>query len=158
MAQNIITPAEVVAIAFSDGEYLAPDVITEADIVAATEHWIRPITGQALLEAVAAGGYAELREAHLSPTVALCTRLMVQPRLNVQTSQLGLSTPAGSHRKAAERSAREELRRALRLRAQSMRRRLSEYLEQNAAQIPEYDPKQNILNRCSIDGGFVQIL
>ncbi len=52
MAQNIITPAEVIAIAFSDGEYVATEVVTDTDITTAIERWIIPITGRALLDAV----------------------------------------------------------------------------------------------------------
>ena len=97
MAQNIITPAEVIAIAFGDGEWLSSEAIGTADISAATELWIRPIVGQALLDEVEKGRYAELKTEYIIPAVATCTRLLVQSRLNVQTSQLGLSSPAGSH-------------------------------------------------------------
>lgn len=158
MAQNITTPAEVIAIAFGDGEWLSPEAISTADISAATELWIRPIVGQALLDEVAKGGYAQLKTEYIIPAVAMCTRLLVQPRLNVQTSQLGLSSPAGSHHKAADGKARAELQRALRLRAQAMRERLSEHLEQHAAEYKEYRSEENILNRCRCDGGLVQIL
>lgn len=158
MAQNIITPTEVIAIAFSDGEYISAEAITASDIVAATERWIRPIVGQALLDEVAKGRYAELKEEYIIPAMAVCTRLLVQPRLNVQTSQLGLSSPASNHHKAADGKARAELQRALRQRAQSLRERLSDHLEQHAAEYKEYNTKENILNRCRCDGGFVQIL
>lgn len=157
MAQNIITPAEVIAIAFSDGEYVATEVITDLDITTAIEHWIIPITGRALLDAVSEGKYADLKSDYIAPATALCTRLVVQPRLNVQTSQLGLTVPAGSHHKAADKESRKELWRALQHRAQAMRRRLSERLEQQAVEIEEYRSEDNILTRCSCDGGFVQI-
>lgn len=158
MAQNIITPAEVIAIAFSDGEYVATEVVTDTDITTAIERWIIPITGRALLDAVREGKYTDLKEEYITPAVALCTRLVVQPRLNVQTSQLGLSVPIGSHRRAADAKARKELKRALVLRAQTMRKRLSAYLEQHAAEIEEYRSEDNILTRCSCEGGLVQII
>lgn len=157
MAQNIITPTEVIAIAFSDGEYVAPEVITDIDITASIEQWIAPITGEALLDAVGKGQYADLKNNYIAPAVALCTRLMVQPRLNVHTSQLGLTLPAGSSHKAADAKARAELQRALRHRAQSARKHLSAYLEQHATEFKEYCSDDNILMRCSCDGGFVQI-
>lgn len=157
MAQNIITSAEVIATAFSDGEHIASGSITDIDIATSIEHWIAPITGRALLDAVCEGKYATLRNDYIAPAVALCTRLVVQPRLNVQTSQLGLTVPAGSSHKAADSKAREELQRALRHRAQSARKRLSAYLEQHAAEFKEYCSDDNILTRCSCDGGFVQI-
>lgn len=156
MTKSIITPTEVVATAFSDGGYVAPEAIAEIDIVAATERWIVPVVGEALLESVAEGKYEELKSQYIAPAVALYTRLLVQPRLNVATNQLGLTAPALSH-KAAERTAREELQRALKIRARTALRHLSEYLDKNAAQFAEYTPSKNILKRCSCDGGFVQI-
>ena len=60
MKTNIITPAEVVELAFSDGGYLAPDVIAEADIAVAVERWVEPVVGEGVLQAVADGKYSVL--------------------------------------------------------------------------------------------------
>lgn len=154
MTKSIITPAEVIATAFSDGEYVAPEAIAEADIIAATERWVVPVMGSELLGKIAEGAYAELKSDYVAPAVALYTRLLVQPRLNAATSQLGLSVPAGTH-KAAEKSLRGELQRALKTRAQMALRRLSDYLDDNAKQFAEYTPKKNILKHCSCSGGIV---
>lgn len=157
MVESIITPAEVISLAFSDGGYLPADAIAEVDIVAATERWVRPVVGQMLLEKILAGDYAELKSDYVAPAVALYTRFLVQPRLNVATNALGLSAPATSSLKAADKVAREELQRALKIRARTALRLLSEHLEQNREQYAEYNPSENILNRCTCDGGFVQI-
>ena len=154
---ELITSAEVVDIAFSDGNYINAASIAECDIAAATERWVVPVTGRALIRAVKAGKYEELREDYLKPVIALYTRLLVQPRLNAATSQLGLSVVATSSRRAADKDARSELQRSLRSRAQFLRQRLDEYLAEHADELAEYDPEQNILNRCRCDGGFVQI-
>lgn len=157
MKQSIITPQQVVEIAFSDGGYLSPDVVAQVDIEAAAERWVKPVVGEALLEAVAAGRYEELREEYLKPVLALYTRLLVQPRLNVATSQLGLTVSAGATCKAAEASHRSELMQALKARARTALRALSHYLDDHTELLAEYEPKRNVLNRCSCDGGFVQI-
>ena len=49
MKHSIITSAQVVDIAFSDGGYLSPDAIAEADIASAVERWVKPVVGEALL-------------------------------------------------------------------------------------------------------------
>ena len=154
MTKSIITPAEVIATAFSDGEYVAPEAIAETDIVAATERWVVPVMGSELLGKIAEGEYAELKSDYVAPAVALYTRLLVQPRLNAATSQLGLSVPSGTH-KAAEKSLRGELQRALKTRAQMALRRLSDYLDASAKKIAEYTPEKNILKHCSCSGGIV---
>lgn len=154
MTKSIITPAEVIAAAFSDGEYVAPEAIAEADIVAATERWVVPVMGKELLGKIAEGEYAELKSDYVAPAVALYTRLLMQPRLNAATSQLGLTAATGN-RKAAEKSLRGELQRALKTRAQMALRRLSDYLDDNAKQFAEYTPSKNILKHCCCSGGIV---
>jgi hypothetical protein len=157
MANKIISPPEVVALAFSDGGYVAPDVVSDVDITSAIERWIRPVVGEALLEAVEGGDYATLLEEYLRPAVAAYVRLAIQPRLNVATSQLGLYAPNSSHHKAADEASRRELMRSLRTRATTLLRHLSDYMEQNKESIKEYKSNDNILNRCTLDGGFIQI-
>jgi hypothetical protein len=157
MRYNIITPAEVVALAFSDGGYIVPTAIAEEDIDAAIERWVKPIVGEALLEAVQSGGYAEFCHDLLMPAIAFCVRREVQPRLNASTSQLGLAAAVGGTVKAADKSLREELMRAVKVRARTALKSMSDYLEAHATEFREYDTKHNVLNRCSCDGGFVQI-
>ena len=101
--------------------------------------------GEELLQAVGKGRYSELSEGYIKPAIALYTRYIVQPRLNAATSQLGLSVPAGSHRKAADEKARKELMQALLKRARAALKRLSQQLERQAAEIPEYRSAENIL-------------
>ena len=156
MRYNIITPAEVVALAFSDGGYLSPEVVAQEDIEAAIERWVKPIVGEALLDTVQSGGYAEFSQDMLKPAIAFCVRWAVQPRLNALTSQSGLVAAVGSV-KAADKSLREELMRAVKVRARTALKSMSEYLEAHTAEFREYDTKQNVLNGCSCDGGFVQI-
>ena len=154
---NIITPAEVVRLAFTDGEYVSPEVVGEADIEAAIRRRIEPVAGRAMCEAMRGGAYPDFVRDYAAAAIALCVRVMVQPRLNVATGQTGLAVPAGTCRKAADADARAELARALRIRAREAVRRMSDYLEANADTMAEYDPNENILKRCNCDGGFVQI-
>ena len=158
MEKSIITPSQVVQIAFSDGCYIDPATIAEADIAVATERWITPVVGQPLLDAVAAGSYAELRDDYLLPAIALHTRQLVQPRMNASTGQLGLAVVSSSTQRAADEALRRELQQSVKERARAALKRLSAYLDAHSAEIAEYDEKSNVLKRCCCDGGFVQIL
>lgn len=157
MDNVIVTPAEVVALAFADGGYVAPEAIGQADIAAAVHRWVEPVAGTALCRAVAAGEYPEAKE-YFAAAAAAATRLEVQPRLNAATGQAGLTQASNIYAVAAAESARIELMRSLRVEVNIQLRRLSEYLDENAATMAEYDPRRNVLNRCVTDGGFVQIL
>ena len=41
--------------------------------------------------------------------------------------------------------------------AEALLRRAAEHLDAHRTEFPEYDPTENILKRCSTDGGFVQM-
>ena len=40
--------------------------------------------------------------------------------------------------------------------AEALLRRAAEHLDAHRTEFPEYDPHENILNRCTTDGNFVQ--
>ena len=154
--KTLITPAQVVATAFGDGEYIAPEVIGEADIAAACHHYITPILGQTLHEALLGGAYPELLEDYVQPALAFAVRVSIQRSLNVRTGAMGLSAPHGGS-SAVTTAAADALQASLRRRARDLRKRLSDHLCRNAERYAEYNPKNDSMKNCSIYGGFIQI-
>ena len=154
---NIISTSQVIELAFTDGGYIPPEVVSEADIRAATERWVKPVVGRELLQRVAEGSYVQLKNDYIAPVIALYTRLLVQPKLNVMSSFGGLTSAHSSSRKASDSSSRKELQGAVKRDAQSLLRALSDYLNENEERFAEYKKGENVLNRCCTDGGFVQI-
>ena len=155
--KNLITPEQVVRLAFNDGEYLSPAAIGESDIAAAMHRYVEPVTGAALAAALAEGRYASLTDDYVAPALAMAVRTLVQRALNVRTGQVGLSIPTGRGSDTALKSASDELQRSLRRRRRALLRRLSDYLADNAARFPEYRRETDAMQKCSIDGGLVQI-
>lgn len=70
---TLITPAQAVASAFTDGEYLAPEAIGEGDIAAAEQRYIVPVIGRAFHEKLLAGLHAGFTAEYLAAPVALFT-------------------------------------------------------------------------------------
>ena len=98
---TLITPAQAVASAFTDGEYLAPEAIGEGDIAAAEQRYIVPVIGRAFHEKLLAGLHAGFTAEYLAAPVALFTRIAVQPRLDIRTGQCGTVAPkSGSYQPA----------------------------------------------------------
>lgn len=155
--KNLVTPEEVVALAYAADEHMPASAVAEADIAAAEMRSIMPVMGRALYEAVAAGAYPELREGYAAPAAAMYVRLAMQPLSDVRTGRFGAMAPRSSGYEPAERAKLLDLRRALRAKARTLLHRLHLHLEECASQYPEYDPASDILNRCTTDGGFVQI-
>ena len=154
---TLISPLQVLKLAFGEGEYLPPDTFGEADIAAAEQRYIVPVIGPELHEKLLAGDHADFRDAYLAAPTALFTRLALQPRLDIRTGQCGTTSPKSSWSQPADEQARRRLCHALRCEARTLLRRAAAYLENNRDEFPEYRPEKNILNRCTTDGGFVQI-
>ena len=153
---TLVTPLQVLKLAFGEGEYLPPEIIAEADIAGAEQRHIVPVVGRALYEKLLAGSYSDFRTEYLASPAALFTRAVLQPRLDVRTGQCGTVAPKSAAYQPAGTQALRELQRSLRRQARTLLRRAAEHLETHAAEFPEYDPHKNILNRCTTDGNFVQ--
>lgn len=153
---TLVTPLQVLKLAFGEGEYLPPEIIAEADIAGAEQRHIVPVVGRALYEKLLAGSYPDFRTEYLASPAALFTRAVLQPRLDVRTGQCGTVAPKSAAYQPAGTQALRELQRSLRRQARTLLRRAAEHLETHAVEFPEYDPHENILNRCTTDGNFVQ--
>lgn len=154
---TLITPLEAHRHAFGSGEILPPDAVTESDIMAAEERYLRPLIGAALHNRLLEGGYEEFRRNYLTTCLALFTRVVVQARLDTRTTSLGTLSPKTEHGTATDLCSRRRLRQSLRNEAHTLLRRALRYLDEHREAFPEYDNTTNLFNRCSIDGGFVQI-
>lgn len=155
--KTLVTPLQVLKLAFAEGDYLPTDTVTEADIAAAEHRYIVPVIGTSLYEKLLNGAHADFLADFLAAPAALFTRLTLQPRLDVRTGQCGTTAPKSDTGQPAADDARRALARTLRAEARAMLRRAALHLRSHPAEFPEYDPAQDILNRCSTDGGFVQI-
>ncbi len=154
----LLQPSQVLRLAFGADEYLPPDAVTEADIAAAEERCIVPVIGRALYDRLLAGAYPELLAEYLAAPAALFTRALVQPRLDIRTDRCGTTSPRPD---GAQSAGSEPLRcrlQSLRAEARTLLLRASRHLAAHRSEYPEYDPEQDILNRCRIHGNFVQTL
>ena len=112
---TLVTPLQVLKLAFGEGEYLPPEIIAEADIAGAEQRHIVPVVGRALYEKLLAGSYPDFRTEYLASPAALFTRAVLQPRLDVRLCPAGRGhgppTPAarpagpGPHAAAPRRGA-----------------------------------------------------
>ena len=154
---TLISPLQLLKLAFREGEYLPPETFGEADIAAAEQRYIVPVIGPELHEKLLAGNYNDFRDEYLAAPLALFTRLALQPRLDIRTGQCGTTAPKSSWSQPADDEALLRHRHALRCEARTLLRRAVAYLDSHRREFPEYRPEKNTLNRCTTDGGFVQI-
>lgn len=153
----LITPTEALRLAFRSSERLPLDTLTEADLVTAEERYLKPVLGDKLLAAIRAGSYPTLLTNHLAVPLALYTRVVALPRLALHTDTIGHLAPKTDCGTAADEGSLRRLQKSLRREADTLLRRTTRHLDEAAADYPEYTPEANLFNRCSTDGGFVQI-
>lgn len=153
----LITPTEALRLAFRSSERLPLDTLTEADLVTAEERYLKPCLGGELLAAIRAGSYPTLLSDYLATPLALYARVVALPRTALHTSPIGHLAPKSDCGTAADEGSLRSLQRGLRREANTLLRRATSHLDGAAADYPEYNPEANLFNRCSTDGGFVQI-
>ena len=102
---TLVTPREVIDLAFADGGYLPPEAIGTVDIAAAEARYLLPVTGPALWQKLAEGEYPTLREEFAAPAAACAVRVAMQPALDLHGGAGGTTVtkssacqPAGQQR------------------------------------------------------------
>ena len=155
---TLITPTQVVRLAFPPDACLPPDAVTDADIAAAAQRYLIPVIGLRLYERQMTKLDRSFIDQYLAAPLALYTRLLIQPRLDIRTGRCGTTAPKPDGTTAASEEARRMQRQSLLTQARTLLLRAVDYIELYPENFPEYDPKENILKRCSIDGKLVQML
>jgi hypothetical protein len=151
----LITPAQVAALAFKAPDFITEESIAEATILAAEQKFIRPVLGDALCDALCRGTYPDLLETMVRPPLALYIKMLMLPSLSLQTGPAGV-VEVNSKQLATVGDARlRTAMRGLRGEAGMLVVRLTKHLDSNLSKYPEYNPDNNIVRRCSIDGGIV---
>ncbi len=132
--QSLLSSNEVIELAYTDTGYLPERRIGTEDIALAESRYLIPVTGQRLWSRLLAGGYPTLRSEYVAQAAAYAARLSLHASIEALAP-------------AAQAS--------LRARFMTSLRDLSNHLNAEASQYPEYDAAENILNRISTEGGVV---
>ncbi len=144
--KTILTPSHIYSLIFSTEENYNPSVVRDSDVAIAESRYLLPIVGEGLYNALLNGDYAELRDDYVAPMLGAWTRYIVEPllaeRCGCEHGSVATDREMLSH---------------LKMMAMTQSRRLSDYLNAHTEEYPEYNPIDNPLNHCSIDGNIVQI-
>lgn len=150
--KSLVTPDEVISVAFAADYVITSSNITTLDILATESRFLCPLLGTKLYESLLAGNYPELLDDYVIPQVAAWTRYVVEPVLAERCDY-----DRNKDYSEADYKMNRQLLLQLRSTAQAMSRRLTDYLNANAASIPEYDVDANPLNHCMMYGDVVQV-
>lgn len=151
MIPVLVSVEEVFRYAFTNGEVLPPSVITDADIAAAEQRWLVPALGEEMCTALRDPLHEEFRSQYIAPALALYTRALVQPRLDVRTDQVGTSSPDSTLTHQAGGRALVRMHRELLRQANTLMERAADHLRSHAERYPQYRPRTH----ASRAGGIV---
>lgn len=148
----LITPQEIIAIAFSPTEQISSEAIVESKIIAAEEKFLRPVLG-GLVDALRDGSYPELLREHIKPALAYYVRYGVIPDLSLKLNGMGAQIAFTVHSNAATDRQRSEMRMQAKDDADALLSRALRYIA--AGDYPEYSPQRNVRSKIIKNGGWI---
>ncbi len=77
----LVTPAQVAQMAFRAPDFISPDAVPEATILAAQQKFVRPVLGDGLLDTLCGGAYPEFLADFVQPPLALYVKMLMLPSL-----------------------------------------------------------------------------
>lgn len=152
MSSSLITPEEVVQLAFSPTEQITPSAIVESKIVAAEEKYLRPVLGK-LLDALKAGKYPDLLADFIKPALAYFVRYGVIPDLSLKLNSMGAQRAFTPHSSAATDRQRSEMRQQAKDDADALLAKALRHISKG--NYPEYNPEKNVRKKVILNGGLI---
>lgn len=151
--KTLISAENISSLIFTREESYNETMITAMDIAEAESHYLLPIIGNNLYNAMLSGSYAELVEEYITPMVAAWVRYIIEPHLAsrccVYHAERNITEAINENTELVLRS--------LRSKAKTLSHRLSDHLNANTTKYVEYNPSDNPLNRCFIYGDIIQV-
>lgn len=154
MKNTLITPSDVIAAAFRPSDFVREQSVLDADILSAEQKFLVPVLGK-LYDALQEGLYPTLLADYISLPLALYVKAQILPRLWVQSSDAGVVQIKSDAFIPADKTLLGPLTRSTLRQAHTLLRRAVKHIESSPELYPEYDARENIQNRCSIQGGVI---
>lgn len=152
MENLLMTPAEVRQTAFTDSDFVRNETITEAQIAAAQQKYLRPVFGK-LYDVLGESRYAEFVSGRIKPTLAYYVRSLVLVEMSASVGSLGVTQGKNDFLSPLAARQLHLLRKQARNYADTLIDETVAWVEANPALFPEYDTRENIRHRISLKGG-----
>jgi hypothetical protein len=151
--KHLITPAEVIDLAFSRHDRINPSAVTDDRIEIAQRRFLKPALG-GLYPALTLEKYEDFLCSHIKPALAHFVRYLLLPHLGVQAGCEGIVCCRSAEAAPLDPAGIARLRKEARRTARTLLAEALEYLGEHADEFPEYVPRE----RCrpvEITGGVV---
>lgn len=151
----LITPQEVVNLAFNSVEQVDAGLVRESTIITAQQKFILPALGQTLYTKVEQGTYQGLCMDKIKMPLALYVRMLSVPMLVAQMGATGVMQHCGANFSTANTSQVNALMRALRVEADTLMQQMLEHVGEHPDAFPDYKAHESVFNKVVILGNLI---
>lgn len=152
MKRLLISPEEVLEIAFGTPEGLRPELVGDVRIETAQLKYLKPVFG-ALYDRLGEEAYAPFVTDYLKLPLALYIKALTIDNAAVTIGAMGVTQTETGYAVPGSPGQLARLRQQTRTEADILLRKAVEEVERHPERFPGYDPRENILNRISCRGG-----
>ena len=157
--KRLVSPAEVLTIAFGTTHTLRESDVPEHTILAAERKFLRPVLGGELFDKLTAEESAATDrtfvENYLKMPLALYVASLLLPTIALQVGAAGVVRVAGESFRAVDERSIVRLCRRLRSDAGALLDSAADYLAAHPDLFPLYCPEANVRHRLSLKGGII---
>ncbi len=148
--KTLITPAEVVALAFGTSNSIRAQQVSEATIVAAQRKYLLPVLGSTLLDDLLYGFYGEEVIEPLKMALALYVKRLMLPALAAQVGMAGVVRYVGEGYTDVDAVTFGRLLTRTKADADAVLDAVVDIMETNPDLYPSYDAAENVRHRINI--------
>ncbi|HJB84709.1 MAG TPA: hypothetical protein IAA13_04280 [Candidatus Alistipes merdigallinarum] len=151
---RLITPAEVLELAFPSNQYLPEEMILPAKIDAAQYRFLKPAFGD-FYACLAEEQYESFVDQFVKPALAYYVRYLVIDDLCALPGTTGVLQAETDYAESASEKNMEKVKCQAKEDADTLLKQALDYLEDHAEQFPEYDVEQEKSRKVCMKGGFI---
>lgn len=155
MKKTLITPTDVVNLAFGGATNLRPEDVSEATIVAAQRKYLLPVFGAAFMDEMIGNEHPDLVRECIAIALALYVKRLLLPVLAARVGMAGVVRYVGEGYTEVDEETFARLLRRTKADADAIVDTAVEFVELNAESYPSYRPADNVRHRVNIDSGIV---
>lgn len=151
---SLITPAEVLELAFPSNQYIPEEMILPAKIETAQYRFLKPALGD-LYACLTEERFELFLDRFVKPALAYYVRYLIIDDLCALPGAAGLLQAETDYAESAPEKNMERMKRQAKEDADVLLRQALEYVADHAEQFPEYDVEQEKSHKVCMKGGFI---
>ncbi len=151
---RLITPAEVLELAFPSNQFLPEEMILPAKIDTAQYRFLKPAFGN-FYASLVEEQYESFLNRFVKPALAYYVRYLVIDDLCASTGTSGVLQVETDYAESASEKNMEKVKRQAKEDADILLKQALDYVAAHADQFPEYDVEQEKSRKVCMKGGFI---